>query len=199
MRPNRVQTNKDRRHHVRMRTGAGATWHVSKEASDISGPDAASLYPSAQERQKNLIVTVFAAAAFCISLLLASALCDIGIEWCRNGIGSASISSARPTPGAVNSAESLNEQGMQLVAQHKYREAIDCFNKAIAKEPKMIAAHNNLALTHMQAGNYRAACATLEKAIAIQPNNQYTRDALNMLKPRIEKERVADSGKDLFY
>jgi Flp pilus assembly protein TadD len=62
------------------------------------------------------------------------------------------------------------------VAQFKlWREAISRFERAADIDPTYAAAHNNLAIAYEQQGDLDKAKQSYEKALQVDPDNQYIR------------------------
>ena len=67
-------------------------------------------------------------------------------------------------------AAGLNEQGASLFGQGRYAEAIECFTKAIEKNPHFAFAYHNRGSAYGKMKNYTQAVADFSQAIAIDAN-----------------------------
>jgi tetratricopeptide (TPR) repeat protein len=75
------------------------------------------------------------------------------------------------TTGEIKETDStkLANQGIAFIEEGQYELAIDCFNKAIAINPKYAVAYNNRGIVYTEKGEYRKATSDFNKAIEINP------------------------------
>ena len=82
-------------------------------------------------------------------------------------------------PASAQNAREQAEKQVKFgieVAQHSlWREAISRFERAADLDPTYAAAHNNLAIAYEQQGDLPNAKKAYEKALQIDPENQYIR------------------------
>lgn len=71
---------------------------------------------------------------------------------------------------ALNSAETQNSVGLQLIYLGAYREAEQCFKRALALMPEYAFAHSNLGKLRERQKRYKDAEASCRKAIEFQPD-----------------------------
>jgi len=115
---------------------------------------------------------------------------------------------AKPTtannkPAVVNAALAsvpkaaldLYQQGAQLAAAGKNREAIEKFKSAVSLYPQFVVALNEMSAAYINLGELEPATNALEAAIKIEPNNPTLR--LNYGYVLMLKERFADSEREL--
>ena len=72
----------------------------------------------------------------------------------------------------IESSEKLNNQAIELAAKGEYKEAIACFIRAISLENQNYLLWYNLGLTYRDSGDLEAAKAAIEKALAINPEDE---------------------------
>jgi Flp pilus assembly protein TadD len=76
---------------------------------------------------------------------------------------------------ARSDAQELVKFGIDLAQHNLWREAISRFTKAADIDPTYAPAWNNLAIAHEQQGDLDEARKAYDKAIKLQPDNQYIR------------------------
>jgi Tfp pilus assembly protein PilF len=79
---------------------------------------------------------------------------------------------------AQNARENAEKQvqfGITVAQYNLWREAISRFERAADIDPSYAAAHNNLAIAYEQKGDLDNAKKAYEKAIQLDPDNQYIR------------------------
>jgi len=64
---------------------------------------------------------------------------------------------------------SLANAGLALSKQQHYREAADCYRKALSIEPKLREVQLNLGLAEFKLGDFKAALGPLGAVLAIDP------------------------------
>ena len=74
---------------------------------------------------------------------------------------------------ARSEAEKLVKFGISVAQYNLWREAISRFEKAADLDPTYAAAYNNLAIAYEQQGKLDEARKAYEKALKIEPDNQY--------------------------
>src|SRR5216684_3628714 len=110
---------------------------------------------------------------------------------------------ANNKPAVVNAALAsvpkaaldLYQQGAQLAAAGKNREAIEKFKSAVSLYPQFVVALNEMSAAYINLGELEPATNALEAAIKIEPNNPTLR--LNYGYVLMLKERFADSEREL--
>lgn len=85
------------------------------------------------------------------------------------------------TASSTIKAEILNALGVTYLAKADSKNAIACFQKAIANDPTLIAANNNLGAAMLNAGNSDAAKTAFEATLKLQPTNAYATHQLQRL------------------
>jgi len=75
-------------------------------------------------------------------------------------------------PVAVR-AELFNALGVSCLSQGDTAGATECFQKAVATNPLLVAARNNLGTVLLQAGNLQGARAAFQATLELQPDNIY--------------------------
>lgn len=81
--------------------------------------------------------------------------------------------------------------GITLNHQNKISEAIDAYIRAATIEPKLTGAHFNLGLLYLKNQNFIAAVAPIQRAVALEPDNETTRRALVVALIGVEKFQEA--------
>ena len=76
---------------------------------------------------------------------------------------------------ARGDAEKQVKFAIQVAQQNLWREAIFWFRSATASDPTYAAAWNNLAIAYEQQGALDSARDAYERALKLQPDNQYIR------------------------
>ncbi len=71
------------------------------------------------------------------------------------------------------SADELNDAGLQALSNQKYQLAVDLFQQVLKLEPKHKLAWNNLGRAYLGLGQTEQAIAAFQKQIAINPYDQY--------------------------
>ena len=103
----------------------------------------------------------------------------------------------------MESAKNWKEKGNALVKQKKYKEALDCYSKAIEIDPKDPIFYSNRSLMHINLEEYDQAILDAEKAILLKPNygkaylrkgkalegKQKMKEALDTYKLGLEKDK----------
>ena len=89
------------------------------------------------------------------------------------------------------SADDLNEAGMEALNNQKYGLAIDLFQQVVKLEPKHKYAWNNLGRAYLGTGQWEQAVTAFQKAIAINPYDQY---AYNNLGEAYEQQAKYDDA-----
>jgi Flp pilus assembly protein TadD len=74
------------------------------------------------------------------------------------------------------------EFGVLVAQKGLWREAILQWERAVEIDPTYAAAHNDLAIAYEHEGELDKARAAYEKAIAIEPNNQYIKQNFELFK-----------------
>ena len=114
------------------------------------------------------------------------------------GMGSQPL--AEPSAKAAKStvdATTVYNQGVALMHQKKYEDALVDFKKAVQVKPDFAEAHNNLAycLRHQGPAKYNEALSHYDKAIQLNPNLAEAYEYLGVL--YIKMNRRNDADKDL--
>ena len=77
--------------------------------------------------------------------------------------------------GIVSSSNNdLLEEGKSHFNNEKYKEAIECFKKAVKLNPNDANSWNWLGKSYNENGNYEDAIRCLEKAVELNPNDAYS-------------------------
>jgi len=85
------------------------------------------------------------------------------------------------------------EFGVTVAQRGLWREAILQWERAAEIDPTYAAAQNNLAIAYEHEGDLDKARAAYEKALAIEPNNQYIKQNYELFK-EINDRRNAKDG-----
>ena len=97
-------------------------------------------------------------------------------------------------PAAAQDRGQAREQvdfGIRVAQQGLWREAIYRWERAAELDPTYAAAHNNLAIGYEHEGELERARASYERAIELEPGNQYIRQNYELF---LEvNERTADA------
>jgi Flp pilus assembly protein TadD len=112
----------------------------------------------------------------------------------ERGIAAVLLLLALAVPAAAQDRGQAREQvefGIRVAQQGLWREAIYRWERAAELDPTYAAAHNNLAIAYEHEGQLEQARAAYERALAIEPGNQYIRQNYELF---LEiNERVADA------
>jgi tetratricopeptide (TPR) repeat protein len=115
-------------------------------------------------------------------------------------LGSGSHTLPEPPPKVVKSsvdATSVYNQGVALMHEKKYAEALADFEKAVQAKPDFAEAHNNLAycLRHEGPAKYTEALSHYDKAIRLNPDLAEAYEYRGVLFVKMNRQNEAD--KDL--
>jgi tetratricopeptide (TPR) repeat protein len=114
------------------------------------------------------------------------------------GMGSAPVTetATKPVKSTVD-ANAVYNQGVALMHEKKYAEALVDFEKAVQAKPDFAQAHNNLAycLRHQGPGKYNEALGHYNKAIKLNPNLSEAYEYRGVL--YVKMNRPKDAEKDL--
>ncbi|HKV42312.1 MAG TPA: tetratricopeptide repeat protein, partial [Blastocatellia bacterium] len=80
-----------------------------------------------------------------------------------------------------DSAQVLNDTGVALFENHQYAEAIDAFNRALYKQPGLLEALFNRALTEETSGKTAAAAKDWGEFVATSPEKDWKQEASSHL------------------
>ncbi|KAK3858791.1 hypothetical protein Pcinc_035044 [Petrolisthes cinctipes] len=80
---------------------------------------------------------------------------------------------AEATPDEKAEAETLKNEGNQLMRDEKFAEALDCYTKAISKDSRNAVYYCNRAAAHSKLNNHREAIEDCKRALQIEP--QYSK------------------------
>lgn len=72
----------------------------------------------------------------------------------------------------------MHEECLQLLHGQSYSKLIEQSTKLIAKAPQFVAARNNLSIGYYQLGQLASAISTLESAVEIDPQNEFSKAQL---------------------
>src|SRR5262249_33657716 len=97
--------------------------------------------------------------------------------------------------GVPKAALELYQQGMQLAAANKGREAIEKLRNAVSLYPRFIQALNEMSVVYINLGELQPAADSLQAALKIEPNNPTLR--LNYGYVLMLEERFDDSDREL--
>lgn len=81
--------------------------------------------------------------------------------------------------------------GMVLLRQERVDEAIEAFNTAIARNPKLAGAHGNLGNALQKKGDMEAAAAAYERAVALTPKDPTVNVSFGMTQLKLGRPREA--------
>ena len=70
----------------------------------------------------------------------------------------------------METSETWKEKGNALVKEKKYKEALDCYTKAIELDPNNQILYSNRSAMHLNLFNYEQALIDAEKAISLKPD-----------------------------
>ena len=70
----------------------------------------------------------------------------------------------------MTTANDWKEKGNALVKEKKYKEALDCYSKAIEIDPNNQILYSNRSLMHCNLGEFQEALDDADKAISIKPD-----------------------------
>ena len=94
-------------------------------------------------------------------------------------------------------AQAHNNKGDIALAEAKYAEALECYRRATALNPKYVAALINMARTLRDMDDPQAAVQTLETALEIEPNNPETLHAMGVLQEQLgNRAKAAEAFQD---
>ncbi len=88
----------------------------------------------------------------------------------------------------------LEKQADALRADGKYDEAIATLNELLEKDPKFVRAHLGLSVLYHYVKDYEKSCAHGEKALELEPNDQFNIAALS-----VTYQRALTATGDLRY
>lgn len=98
--------------------------------------------------------------------------------------------------------QALANMGFELSRQKQYKEAADCYRKALSIEPHIREIQLNLGLAEFKLGDFRAALGPLREVLEIDPENLQARTLLGMSDygagmyaeavPELERALIAD-------
>lgn len=83
-------------------------------------------------------------------------------------------------PDRMQQAQAVNDRGVELAEQGKFKQAIAAFNQAIEIYPTFENAHNNLGLALGSQNKFSEAAVAFKKALAINPQNFETYNNLGI-------------------
>jgi len=86
-----------------------------------------------------------------------------------NGTGTAPQNPGAGSLGKRRNADSLLAEGDRFLGEGAYREAIDCYQRLLAAEPRHAIAHDHLGTVLGKLGRYQEAEEEFRRAIAIKP------------------------------
>lgn len=81
--------------------------------------------------------------------------------------------------------------GMVLLRQERIDEAVETFQAAIARNPKLSSAYGNLGNAEQKRGNIEAAAAAYEQAVALNPKDSMSYVSLGLAQLRLGRAREA--------
>ncbi|MBL8860133.1 MAG: tetratricopeptide repeat protein [Planctomycetes bacterium] len=84
--------------------------------------------------------------------------------------------------------------GLKLFGQNKFEEAIVEYGQALAAKPDWTDALNALATAQSKLGRHEEAVATIERAIALDPNDAFTYTSLSIFLQRMGKIPEAEAA-----
>lgn len=84
--------------------------------------------------------------------------------------------------------------GLKFFGQNKFEEAIVEYTQALAAKPDWTDAMNALATAESKLGRHEAAIATIERAIALDPNDAFAFTSLSIFLQRMGKIPEAETA-----
>jgi Flp pilus assembly protein TadD len=96
---------------------------------------------------------------------------------------------------ASSSQQSQLQFGISAAQQNLWDEAIFRWKKVIALEPDSSSAHNNLAVAYEQKGLFDDARQEYERALELNPKNEYIQSNFEKFKRRIQGEGTDEDEK----
>jgi Flp pilus assembly protein TadD len=113
------------------------------------------------------------------------------------GSGSQPVSESTAKPAKTVDAAAIYNQGVALMHEKRYSEAVADFQKAVQAKPDFAEAHNNLAYCLRQQGpaNFHEALAHYDKAIQLKPDLAEAYEYRGVL--FVKMNRKNDAEKDL--
>ena len=132
--------------------------------------------------------------------LLPAALASFGLELARRGQAEMGVvllsEAARLAPKADDRAEMQRQVGLIFSGQGKYEQAASFYTAALEANPRLAAAHNDLALDLVSRGDLPAALEHYAQAIKIEP--QDTEAHRNMALALIAAGRLSEARSQLY-
>jgi len=104
---------------------------------------------------------------------LAAVLASAGCAWCAAGCAELPARGHGDIPA-------LAKTGLELSRQQHYRQAADCYRKALSIDPKLPGVQLNLGLAEFKTGNFQSALPPLTAVVAMDPESQQARTLLGM-------------------
>jgi len=83
------------------------------------------------------------------------------------------------TPAQI--ASRFNDEGYRLILEHNYRAAMPKIREALRLDPKLAAAHKNLALIFCETGRYQDALPEAEEALKLDPSSDKSNNVLGKI------------------
>jgi tetratricopeptide (TPR) repeat protein len=93
--------------------------------------------------------------------------------------------------GSTADAEALNQQGMEAYERERFREAIQCFQRAVEMDPNNATFHCNLAVAYGEERLDEEALASYQRCLALDSGNQTALVSLGYLYS--ERERYEEA------
>lgn len=103
----------------------------------------------------------------------------------RNNLNFATAMLKSPAMGVK--ASDYISQSLEYFREGKYKECIASCRKALAIDPKLAVAYNNIGCCYNALGNYKEAEKACEKALELQPDFALARNNLNLAKSKLKK------------
>ena len=103
----------------------------------------------------------------------------------RSRVGVVLLALAMSVPLAADEREDAKAQvrfGIQVAQLGLWREALAHWERAVKLDPSYAAAYNNLAIGYEQQGDFEKARNAYEKALELNPNNQYIKQNFELFK-----------------
>jgi tetratricopeptide (TPR) repeat protein len=98
--------------------------------------------------------------------------------------------------GAVNPSLSSADTLLQLSVEHyqagRYQEALDAAKAALADNPRLAAAYNNMAVSYLRLRMYDEGIEAAQEALRLQPSSELAANNLVLLQ---QEKAVADSAR----
>ncbi len=114
----------------------------------------------------------------------------------RSIVGALVLVAVFATSGWASDRKAARDQvdfGIKVATQGLWREAVYRWERAVELDPTYPAAYNNLAIAYEAQGQFEKARDAYEKAIALDPKNQFIRQNYDLFKEINDRASRQDS------